>query len=170
MKSCAFTGNRPSKIAFAKDEESEEFKKFYQILKNEILTLINRKIKVFYTGMSMGVDLWCAEIVIELKKENPKLKLIGVLPFYNQCDTFSDDWKERHKTVFDNLDMCSCITIKEDKNSMRIRNQYMVDNADILLAVHSGNNVRSGTFMTKNIAIKKGIEVVEINPLEVIRK
>lgn len=45
------------------------------------------------------------------------------------------------------------------------RNYYMVDHADILLAVYDNDrSIRSGTGMTVNYARKKGVSVILIHP------
>ena len=50
------------------------------------------------------------------------------------------------------------------KESMYARNRYMVDHANILLAVYNGKR-RSGTGMTVNYAEQKQRRIIKINPL-----
>ena len=71
---CAFAGHRPEKVTGLEDSIIVELRK-------EILKAIDDGYTTFLTGMSRGVDLWAADIVIHLRRYNPQLKLIGVIPF-----------------------------------------------------------------------------------------
>lgn len=64
---CAFTGHRPEKITNSEGRIIIELKK-------EILKAIGDGYRVFLAGMSRGVDLWAADIVIELRRNNKDLK------------------------------------------------------------------------------------------------
>ena len=55
-------------------------------LRKEILKAIDDGYGVFLTGMSRGVDLWAADIVIELRRYNKELKLMCVIPFEGMED------------------------------------------------------------------------------------
>ena len=71
---CAFTGHRPEKVVGSEGKIIVELRK-------EILKAIDDGYRVFLTGMSRGVDLWAADIVIELRRYNKDLKLMCVIPF-----------------------------------------------------------------------------------------
>ena len=71
---CCFTGYRPEKLSLSEDMVKTK-------LKNEIRLAIADGINVFITGMAPGVDIWAAEVVLELcEKEDLALKLIGASP------------------------------------------------------------------------------------------
>ncbi len=73
---CCFTGHRPQKLPFGFDEQDERCIKLKKQLKAEIETLITQKqVTHFITGMALGVDLICAEIVKELKEKYPYITL-----------------------------------------------------------------------------------------------
>ena len=58
---CAFTGHRPEKVVGSED-------RIIVALRKEILKAIDDGYRVFLTGMSRGVDLWVADIEIELRR------------------------------------------------------------------------------------------------------
>ena len=68
-KVVCFTGHRPSKFSFGYNENSIELIKLKSLLINEIEKLYLLGYKTFLTGCAMGIDIWCAEIVLDLKKK-----------------------------------------------------------------------------------------------------
>lgn len=70
---CCFTGHRPDKLN-VKEEELR------RLLEMEIRRAIARGFTTFITGMAVGTDLVAAEIVLRLREQNQRLKLICALP------------------------------------------------------------------------------------------
>ena len=68
MKTCAFTGHRPQHLPFGMNENDERCVKLKEELKEQIINLIEAEnVTHFITGMALGVDLYAAEIVLDLK-------------------------------------------------------------------------------------------------------
>ena len=65
---CCFTGHRPEKL-----QRSENDIRFE--LEREIRKAIRDNLTVFITGMSRGIDIEAAEIVIQIKKEGYPVRL-----------------------------------------------------------------------------------------------
>ena len=70
---CCFAGHRPEGILLS-ETTAKEWLRF------QIQQAITDGYTTFITGMGMGVDIWAAEIVIELRSSNPSLHLIAVEP------------------------------------------------------------------------------------------
>lgn len=128
---CAFTGHRPEKVVGAEGKIIVELRK-------EILEAIDLGYTTFLTGMSRGVDLWAADIVIHLRRYNPKLKLIGVVPFEGFESNWSVDWKKHYKLVRKELDWIHVVSAGYSPEVYQRRNQYMVDHSSMVLAVFNG--------------------------------
>ena len=152
-KRCCFTGHRPDKIG--KDENLVKEK-----LRNEIKRSAEEGYLTFITGMAMGVDMWAAEIVIEEKKNYPEIKLICASPYpgfeRNRClaDRMKYNW------VLSNADYVINISEKYTRFCFQIRNMWMVDRSDKVIAVYNGS--RGGTHNTVKYAEKKNINIVNI--------
>ena len=70
---CCFTGHRPDKLKITEKELA-------QLLEAEIRRAIAEGFTTFITGMAMGTDLVAAEIVLRLREQDQRLKLICALP------------------------------------------------------------------------------------------
>lgn len=85
---CCFTGHRPEKLSIPES-------KVKAALQKEIRLAIADGINVFITGMASGVDIWAAEIVLELrKKEELPLKLIAASPHPGFENRWSIEWQK----------------------------------------------------------------------------
>ena len=67
VKKACFTGYRPDKFPFNLNNDNVDFTVLKSRIKTTLLALIEDDCKVFYSGMAMGFDIICAEIVLELK-------------------------------------------------------------------------------------------------------
>ncbi len=120
-----------------------------------------------YVGGVLGVDMWAGEIALRLK-ETPgygDLQLHTILPFTGHDARW--DARSRERLAFLIRHSAECVTVGEgdSRESYLARNRYMVDRADVLLAVYDNErNLRSGTMYTVNYARKKSIPIVLIHP------
>ncbi|WP_258106871.1 DUF1273 domain-containing protein [Christensenella minuta] len=167
---CAFTGHRPTKFSFGYDEKNEKCIRLKMVMAQQISALIKGSVSTFYTGMALGVDQWAAEIILDLKRQHPHIKLIAVLPCEAQADKWSSTQRDRY---FDGLlPRCDDVITLQGKytpDCMHKRNRYMVDRSNHLLAVYDGDG-RGGTAYTVRYAQGKGREILVIHPdtLEVV--
>lgn len=74
---CCFTGHRPQSLPWKFNEQDERCLKMKERLRNEIIKAIKNGYKTFISGMALGFDMICAEIVLELKKHIHLLNLLG---------------------------------------------------------------------------------------------
>lgn len=159
-RSCCFTGHRPHKLPFASG--SIQMTHMLDWLSAEIERLIQSDCLVFYTGMAMGVDLWCAELVLTLKERYPDVRLIGVIPFAGQ----SLRWPVKEQALYQKVqrELSYSIVLSQDytPDCMQRRNAFMVDNASCVLAVSCGT--KGGTANTIAYGRKRGRELILLNP------
>ena len=163
MKSTiCFTGHRPQSFG-GFDETIPEIR----FVKDELRSVIEKAVKKgftkFISGGALGVDQWAAEIVIELKKNNPNLKLTIARPFPSQDGNWIEVSKMRYQRILSSAD--DVVDVSEDPftaEKMQIRNQWMVDNSSVVIAVWNGKSGGTGNCM--KYARKKGKAVYRINP------
>ncbi len=158
---CCFTGYRPQKFPFALRDGDLDFLEFENALYEQILNLISENYRVFYCGMAMGFDIICAEALLTLKKglKDP-IKLICVLPFEAQGDSFNDEWKERFYSVLEQADEIEILSKDYHKGCYQKRNKYMVDNSDCVITWYDGKP--GGTKNTIDYALKIGRKVFNV--------
>lgn len=95
---CCFTGHRPMKLPFGADESHPKCNQLKIILRAEIECLITEhRVCRFITGMALGIDQICAEIVLDLKRSIPRL-CWNVL-FHMRGRPFSGQWNKGNATL-----------------------------------------------------------------------
>ena len=161
---CAFTGHRPKSFPWKYDETVPGCILLKEALFAQIKALADRGITDFLSGMAQGVDIWSSQIVLDLQKKNPALKLHANLPCEGQESKWSVSAREIYHSILEQADEVVYVGQEYSRGCMLERNRYMVDHSSILLAVYNGA-YRSGTGMTVRYAQKLGREVIIIDPL-----
>ncbi len=152
-KICCFTGHRPEKLNF-----SEELIK--SLLNAEIKKAIGEGFNTFISGMARGIDIWAAEIVVEHQKANKAISLICAIPYMGFEKKWDLDDKKLYAHIMSNADRIEYISEHYTKRCFQMRNAYMVDSSNRVIAFFSGE--AGGTKNTINYARRKGIEVINI--------
>lgn len=116
------------------------------------------------SGMAQGVDLWCAQIVLDLRKENSVLKLHCVLPCEGQESKWSAPAQELYRSILAQANEVIYVGKAYSRGCMLERNRYLVDHSSILLAVYYGI-WRSGTGATVRYAQKLNREIITLDPI-----
>ena len=117
FKTVCFTGHRPQSIPFLWDETNEKSIALKKRIRQEIINLIeNENAAHFISGMALGTDQICAEIVLELKEQYPYITLECAFPCKTQAVKWSDKCRERYFGII----------YKADKKTM-VQREYTPD-------------------------------------------
>lgn len=162
--SVAVTGLRRHKLRFSKENYGKNEDKIKSSIKNILIPYINDGYNTFLTGMATGSDMMFAKAVIELK-ENYDIILEAVIPFLEQSNRLSKPDTLEYHLVLKNCDVVRIINNEYSKDAYDKRNDYLVRNASVLLAITNNvKTVRSGTTSTINKATKEGLEIIVLDP------
>jgi len=118
----------------------------------------------FISGMAIGADQLFANAVIELKRAGYPITLVAAVPFQGQ----ENNWPEYTRVKFRNILSCADkVQIVSpggyEARKMQIRNCWMVDNSDIVLAVWDGKK-EGGTWNCISYAVSKNKVMVNLEP------
>ena len=163
----AFTGPRPHRFPFGKNESDPECVALKASLRREIENLCQQGVTRFLTGAANGVDAWCALIVLDLIEQGHSIELFAIVPFRDQDEKWSIDQQQRYQTI---LSGCSEVhVLSEDyyDGCYKIRNQHMIKCAQYLLAVQEhSKRPNSGTQQTISLARKNGNTIIFASAIE----
>ncbi len=135
------------------------------MLAEQIDFLYRQGVTDFYIGCALGVDLWAGEAVLTLMEQHPEIKLHCVVPFAAQDQKWTPEQQARYHALLDRSSDVFLTQEKYSKDCYYIRNRYLVDHADIVLAVYDMNaNKRSGTGYTVHYAHAQGKTIIAIDP------
>lgn len=149
----AFTGHRPEKIGGYKLPNPTY---------NYVCTQIERKLielkpEQVISGMALGVDQWAANIAFTLG-----IPFIAAVPFAGQEGVWPAESKRIYKILLARAK--EVVLVSEGGYSaqkMQIRNEFMINKADKVLAIWDGTT--GGTGNAVAYATKMGKEIIRIN-------
>lgn len=154
----ALTGHRPQRLGLPDDELSDEWNNItywlgHQIIQAAEVSIIKGEAVDLYCGMASGCDI-AFGIVSSILKGGFDCKLHCILPcknynsshkLYNSIKDISDEWVELSDEFYKGCD--------------NVRDQYMVDHCDVLLAIWDGDK-SGGVWSTIRKAQKAGKKVI----------
>lgn len=156
------TGHRPNKLYGYNliDKRYLELKELFKKFLKE------QNCKEAITGMALGVDTIFALAVIELKEEGFDISLHCAVPCFNHTSAwFNKEDIKRYNDILEKADIKKIVTeAPYAPYVMQKRNEYMVNNADMVLSVHDGS--KGGTYNCVLYAKKKEKSIYNISPNE----
>ena len=134
----AITGHRPERLNGHEQEIRNWIDEF----------LLKNKVTAMYNGMAQGVDQICAKSAVK-----NRIPLIICYPYKRTS------FHPLEEFLMDNATEIKFISKEYSKQSYYIRDKYMVDHCDVLLAVWDGKKV-GGTWLTVKYAQSIGKEII----------
>ena len=147
LKVCALTGHRILEENFEKAALTEALE-----------SLIKEGVDTFLNGLAVGFDLVSAETIVQLKNRYPSIRLIGCMPFYGQEKNYSAEEKKLYTEIVKSCDEVIVLAEHYFKGCFLKRNDYLCENADVLLAYKRSD--KGGTAYTVKKFMKKGGKVI----------
>ena len=163
-KICCFTGHRPHKIPWLADPHHPICQILRQVLREKILHKIDQGYDYFISGMALGCDLLCAEVVLSLRSDFPDIKLECALPCPQQTKFWTDEQRNIYQEILSESNYINIMSPNYSTACLHIRNNYMVKKSDSLIAIWDGSP--GGTKNTITLAQKHHISVDIIDPNE----
>lgn len=160
---CAFTGHRPAHFPFGDDERHPDCVRLKEALAEQIAQLAKASVRHFITGVAQGVDIWAAEAVLALRETDKALTLTCALPCADQAQYWPQDQQARHAAIVERCDRSVTLFPAYTDGCMIMRNRWMVEHADLVLAVYDGSP-RGGTAFTVRYAVSQEKQVVLLEP------
>lgn len=164
MKSetACFTGHRSQKLPWKFNEQDERCIAMRAKAKELIEEAIKNGYVNFISGMALGFDMICAELVLELKEKYPHIKLICAIPCKTQSNPWHADQQKRYQKILKQADIKRYISNEYTDSCMHERNDYMLKNSSLVIALYNGTF--GGTQSTLKKAEKMGLKVEIIKP------
>lgn len=165
LYTCAVTGHRPAKLHLGRTDDAAF--RLRERIRLQLTELYEKGVRRFLLGGALGVDLWAGEILVSMGKDGcfSGLELVMVLPFAGYDRPWNEQERERMNAV--RAHCAQTVIVGNGENPTLcywLRNRYLVDHADCLLAVYEPAHARSGTGMTVRYGERKGIPIFSILP------
>ena len=162
LTTCCFTGHRSRDLPFGGNFRKQGMKCLVSSLQMLIVEAVNDGYRTFISGMSDGIDLICAQLVLEMTRSGRygQLRLVCALPYeqqYREISTPLDKYK--YSLVIKDCDEKVIVSTAKDRDRYKLRNQFMVDNSSRIIGLLKEKKCGSGTLQTVNMAKRAGLEM-----------
>lgn len=137
IKVLAISGYKPFELGiFKNDHPSVTFIK--AALKKSLFTMMEDGLEWVLISGQLGVELWAAEIVFDLKSEFPDVKLAVITPFLEQEASWNENNTEWYRSVLAKADFIDSVTKKgyEKPWQFRLKNQFFIEKSDAMLLLY----------------------------------
>ncbi len=137
IKVLAISGYKPFELGiFKNDHPAVMYIK--AALKKELIPMMEAGLGWVLISGQLGVELWAAEVVFELKSEFPDVKLAVITPFLEQEVSWSQNNTEWYKSILARADFIDSVTKKgyEKPWQFRLKNQFFIEKSDALLLLY----------------------------------
>jgi uncharacterized phage-like protein YoqJ len=169
----AFTGHRPTRLGgYGAGENSPIARNVRTTLDHVVDQIIaaHPEGATFISGMAQGVDTWAAEIVIVQRGLGAQnVRLLAAVPFAGQERVWPRTAQERYRAILAQADEVVTLrhpagipTSAQVTGWLHARNRWMVDRADLLVAVFDGSP--GGTAEAVRYARDLGVPTARIDP------
>lgn len=150
----AFTGHRPNKLGGYIVPNPT-----YDLVRARIIhELLEVEASHIISGMALGVDQWAAEIAVAAG-----IPFTAAIPFRGQEDAWPTSSQKAYAALLKKAH--DVVIVSEggySPHKMQLRNEWMVDHCDKLIAVWDGTP--GGTANCVSYAMSKDKEIIRINP------
>jgi uncharacterized phage-like protein YoqJ len=165
-KTLALASMRPHKLPWGMNEDDPACFSLKMGLKARFAGLIElENVQRFLSGMAMGLDMICAELVLELKEPYPDISLTAAVPSKEQDFLWPQTYRDRYARI---LAQCTEIHIAEEESGsegIALCKRWMADNCDLLLAVWDGKP-GGGAGDIARYAREKHKRIIIVDPFE----
>jgi len=159
---CCFTGPRPQNLPWSEDDLRCKFLKLR--LEIEIRKALESGYRHFISGMALGIDLYAAHIILNLRRDRPELgiTLEAAIPCNAQSATWEYHQRIKYNDILLKCDKRTILSARATPDCFQKRNEYMVNQSSLIIAVSDGR--AGGTMNTIAYAKQQHKEVIIIKP------
>lgn len=151
-QTCCFTGHRD----IPQDQEQEIRRRLEGVLR----CLIEKGIRYFGSGGARGFDLMAADVVLQLKKEFPHIRLIMVLPCRDQTRGWRWEDIRNYERILPQANKVVYVQEKYSPGCMQKRNRHLVNYSSVCVAYCTRDT--GGTANTIGCARQKGLKIIHL--------
>lgn len=150
-----FSGYRPEKMPFTDAQGIAIPQALYRPLLSAVQAACHMGCFCFITGMSRGFDLWAAQAVLLLRREDPRISLWCAIPYEGQETSWAAPWRTLYRNVRAQSDRVIVLSAAYFPQCFYARNRFMVDASSRLICYFDGQ--KGGTRHTFEYATKSGL-------------
>ncbi|PNZ31418.1 Uncharacterized protein conserved in bacteria [Staphylococcus petrasii] len=150
MKTLYVTGYKSFELNIFKDD-MPEVKYLKAFIKHKLLQYIDEGLEWVLIQGQIGIELWAAEVVLDLKQTYPELKLGIITPFYGHTSKWNEVNQAKYNSIVEKADFLESVhhTEYEGPYQFKQTDQFMLDHTDMTLLIYDDEQEGSPKFFKR---------------------
>lgn len=152
IKTLYVTGYRPYELGIFNDKHPG-IAIIKKAIEDQLRALLDEGLEWVVISGQLGVELWTAEVVIELKKDYPNLKYSIITPFLNHEKNWNEANQQKYYYIKSMTDHFASITKTEYQAPWQFieKDKFIVSHTDGILLVYDEDNEGSPKYIKSYI-------------------
>ncbi|WP_016837605.1 DUF1273 domain-containing protein [Ureibacillus thermosphaericus] len=162
IQSLYVSGYRPHELGIF-NEKHPGIQIIKKAIENELRSLIEDGLEWVIVSGQLGVEIWTAEVVIELKNEFPQLKYSVITPFLDIEKNWNEQRQQQYAYIISQADFVTSITKRPYEAPWQFveKDKFIIQNTDALLLVYDDEHEGSPKYLKRLVE-----KYMERNPYE----
>ncbi len=137
IQTLVITGYRSFELGVFQDKDPK-IKVIKKVIKNSLQQYVEEGVEWVLISGNLGVEIWAGEIVLELQKEYPELKLGIIFPF----GKFGEQWNEKNQQVLNELKTqanyvnATSHSIYNNPGQLKIHSKFLLEHSGGALVIY----------------------------------
>lgn len=150
VKRLVVTGYKAHELGIFKDTH-QGISIIKKAIKNQLLILMDEGLEWIILSGQQGVEIWTAELVLEMKLDYPHLKYAIITPFLEQEKNWNEVKQEKYRTLLIQADYQTSLTNRPYEAPWQFveKNKFFLRNSDGILIVYDEENEGSPMYIKK---------------------
>lgn len=155
LKRLLITGYKAHELGIF-DQKHEGIHFIKKAIQKELIVRLDEGLEWVIVSGQYGVELWAAEVVLDLKDDFPHLKLAVITPFLNHEKNWKDEKQDFYNMVISMADFVDAVSKQDYVGPWQFKktNEFLMNNSDGLLIVYDDENEGSPKFMLQDALLR----------------
>lgn len=140
IESCAILGHSPNHFYCGWNEESQICNRIKQMIKDNIISLINDGVTEFNIAGDPGIGLWSAELINDIQKTNSDIEINIMEPYKRYTSLWPKMLKERYENLYNKCQNVFYCSGYKTKTALLEAYFTIIDESDIVLVVYESES------------------------------
>lgn len=139
-----------------------------KVLKKQLISFLednsSTEFWILISGQ-LGVELWSAEVALDLKEEYPQIRLAIFTPFLNQEETWSEEKQNMYREIVYQSDFVKSVSNQRYVGGWQFfnKNKFILEHSDALLVLYDDEKEGSPRYMIQE-AVANNVDIHYIRP------
>lgn len=150
VKTAYVTGYKSYELNIFKDD-APEVKYLKLFLKNKLQNLVEEGLEWVLIQGQLGIEMWTAEVVLDLQQDYPELKLGVITPFQNHTERWNEQNQLKYQQIIEGADFHDSVHHAPYEGPFQFKqtDQFMLDHTDMTILIYDEEQEASPKFFKR---------------------